>query len=189
MLVALGAAVAGFVFSSAAERLRDDDGTAGASVAASPQKAELDWRETYGAPGEQLVFSVDTLEVLRDGWRARVSIENDTSVAWELDDPNATLDRSFGLMLFSTGDKEELEELNSSGQLPEPRPATAFSPALPAILEPGDTWAGTMSASGALVADSWARVVFGTLVAVGKPPDGISETVVWITDHAYRLEK
>ena len=27
-----------------------------------------------------------------------------------------------------------------------------------------------MSASGALVARSWARVVFGTLVAVGKPP-------------------
>jgi hypothetical protein len=46
-----------------------------------------------------------------------------------------------------------------------------------------------MSASGALVAGSWARVVFGTLVAVGNPPEGLAETVVWITDCAYRLEE
>ena len=44
-----------------------------------------------------------------------------------------------------------------------------------------------MSANGALVADSWVRVVFGTLIAAGKPPEGLEEVVVWITDHAYRL--
>jgi hypothetical protein len=26
-------------------------------------------------------------------------------------------------------------------------------------------------------------------VAVGNPPEGLAETVVWITDHAYRLEE
>jgi hypothetical protein len=187
VLVALGAGIAGFVFSSVAEQLRDDDATASASAAAGPQKADLDWREPYGEPGEQLVFSVDTLEVLRQGWRVGVAIENDSSVAYELDDPRATLDRSFGLMLFSSGNQDELDELNASGELPEPRPATDFAPDLPAILEPGDTWKGTMSAGGALVADSWARVVFGTLVAVGKPPEGLEERVIWITDHAYRL--
>ena len=31
------------------------------------------------------------------------------------------------------------------------------------------------------------RVVFGTLVAVGKPPEELDEIVVWITDHAYHL--
>ena len=46
-----------------------------------------------------------------------------------------------------------------------------------------------MSASGALVADSWVRVVFGTLIAVGKPPDELDDVVVWITDHAYRLRR
>jgi hypothetical protein len=46
-----------------------------------------------------------------------------------------------------------------------------------------------MSAQGALVAGSWARVVFGTLVAVGKPPEELDEKVIWITDHAYELEK
>jgi hypothetical protein len=116
-------------------------------------------------------------------------VENDTKVAWELNDPRATLDRSFGLMLFTTGKQEELDELNASGELPEPRTATSFAPALPTILEPGDSWEGTMSASGSLVAGSWARVVFGTLVAVGNPPEELSDTVVWITDHAYHLEE
>ena len=37
--------------------------------------------------------------------------------------------------------------------------------------EPKASWEGEMSARGALVADSWVRVVFGTLIAVGKPPD------------------
>lgn len=189
ILVALGAAVAGFAFSSAAERLRGDDETADASVAAGPQTAELGWRETYGSPGEQLVFTVESLQVLRDGWRARIGIENDTQLGWELDDPRASLDRSFGLMLFTTGKQEEFDELNANGELPEPRTATSFAPDLPAILEPGDSWEGAMSASGALVAGSWARVVFGTLVAVGKPPEELAETVVWITDHAYRLEE
>jgi hypothetical protein len=187
VLIALGAAIAGFVLSSAAERLRDGEAAPEPSAAAGPQIAELDWRETYGSEGAQLVFSVGTLEVQQSGWRAFVSVENDTPVAYELDDPRATLDRSFGLMLFSTGEQEELDELNASGTLPEPRPATRFEPELPPILEPGESWQGTISASGALVAGSWVRVVFGTLVAVGRPPDELGERVVWITDHAYRL--
>jgi len=134
VLVALGAAVAGFVFSSAAGRLR--------------------------------------------GRREH-----------EVNDPRVTLDRAFGLMLFSTGESDELEQLNESGELPEPRPATGFAPSLPPLLEPGASWEGTMSASGALVARSWARVVFGTFVAAGKPPDELPERIVWITDHAYRLRR
>ena len=189
VLIALGAAIAGFVLSSAAERFRGGDEAADASVAAGPQTAELGWRETHGTPGQQLVFSVDTLEVLRRGWRARVSVENDTTVPYELDNPRATLDRSFGLMLFSTGDPEELEELNAAGTLPEPRPATRFAPPLPVILEPRSSWEGTMSASGALVAGSWVRVVFGPLVAAGNPPPDLDEQIIWITDHSYRLRE
>ena len=33
-----------------------------------------------------------------------------------------------------------------------------------------------------------ARVVFGTLVAVGKPPEGLEEMLIWITDESYELE-
>ena len=189
VLVALGAAMAGFAFSSAAQRLRDDKPTADTSVAAGAQTAKLGWRETFGSDDEHLAFSVESLEVVRGGWRAKLSLENDSSVPYEVGDPRATLDRSFGLMLFSSGDLGELEERNASGTLPAVRPATRYEPALPAILEPGDSWEGTISASGALVAEGWVRVVFGTLVAVGKPPDVLEEKIVWIADDTYRLRK
>jgi hypothetical protein len=189
VLVALGAAAAGFALSSAAERLRGDDSAAGASVAAGPQTAALGWRETYGPAGEQLVFTVESLQVLRGGWRARIGVQNDTKVAWEVNDPQATLGRAFGLMLFTTGTQEEVDEQIAGGDLPPPRTAERFEPELPKILEPGSAWEGTMSASGSLVAGSWARVQFGPLVAVGNPPEELHDTVTWITDHAYHLLK
>jgi len=189
ILVALGAALAGFAFSSAAQRLRDEEPPADTSVAAGPQDADLGWRETVGPPGEQLVFTVKSFDVVPGGWRVRLGLENDSSVAFGMGDPRATLDRSFGLMLFETGNVDELEERNKSGTLPAVRAATRYEPELPAILEPGASWEGTISAAGALVAGSWMRVVFGTLVAVGKPPDELAENIVWITDHRYELRE
>ena len=59
----------------------------------------------------------------------------------------------------------------------------------PLVLEPGDSWAGTISAGGSLVASSWVRVVFGALVAVGTPPEGLDDQVVWITDNVHRLRR
>lgn len=187
VLVALGAAVAGFAFSSTAGRLSDDAGEVETSVAAGPQTAALGWRETYGTSSERVVFTVESLEVTETGWRARLGVENATSIAYSLGDPRATLDRAFGLMLFSSGDLEELERLNEERRLPAVRPAATYSPPLPAILEPGASWEGTVSAPGALVAGGWARVVFGALTSVGPPPDGVDERIVWITDHAHRL--
>ena len=188
VLVALGAALAGFTFSTAAKRLQDDEPAAEASVAARPQSASLDWRETHGTPGEHLVFSVDSLQVTRHGWRRSVALENRSSVAYELGDPRATLNRSFGVMLFSTGKIEELNELNASNTLPAVRPAVRFEPALPRSSSPTRRWKGTISAPGSLAAGNWVRVVFGTLVSVGNPPEELGESVVWITDRAYRLQ-
>ncbi len=188
MLLALGATVAGFLLASSAGRLGGDDPDPAPRVAAGPQTKRLGWRETYGAPGEQVVFTVDTLSVTSTGWTAGVGVDNRSSVAWELA-PDATPDGTFGLRLFETGDKEELDERNQSGTLPAVRAATRYSPELPKILEPKASWRGRISAPGALVAGSWARVVFGTLIAVGKPPEGMEEVFVWITDNAYRLRR
>ncbi len=187
VLVALGAAAAGFTFSTAAKRLQEEEPTAEASIAASPQTASLGWRETHGVPGEQLVFSVESLQIVPTGWRVRLAVENRSSVAYEVGAPRTTLDRSFGVMLFSTGRIEELDDLNASGKLPAVRPAMSYKPSLPAILEPDASWEGTISAPGALSAGSWVRIVFGTLVSVGNPPEDLGENVVWITDRAYRL--
>jgi hypothetical protein len=186
VLIALGATFAGFVLASNAQRLRGDEPDVQPSVAAGPQSASLGWRETYGVPGEEVVFTVDSIEVTEHGWNARVGIENSSSVGWELA-PGATPEGSFGLQLFETGDKQELEDRNQNGTLPAVRAATRYQPKLPAILEPKASWKGTISAPGALVAGSWARVVFGTLLAVGKPTEGMEDVLVWITDSAYRL--
>jgi hypothetical protein len=187
VLIALGATFAGFVLASNAQRLRGDEPAVEPSVAASPQSATLDWTETYGSAGEEIVFTVTSISVTKTGWDAQVGIENRSSVGWELE-PGATPDGSFGLQLFESGDDKELERRNQSGTLPAVRAATSFDPELLPILEPKASWDGRISAPGALVAGSWARVVFGTLIAVGKPPEGLSEVVVWITDNAYRLQ-
>jgi hypothetical protein len=188
VLIALGATFAGFVLASNAQRLTSDEESIPTSVAAGPQTAALGWREVYGSVGEQIVFTVERLDVTESGWSARVGVENDSSVGWELA-PGATPEGSFGLQLFETGDVEELETRNRDGTLPAVRAATRYVPEMPAVLEPDASWEGEMSAQGALVAGSWARVVFGTLVAVGKPPEELDEKVIWITDHAYELEK
>jgi hypothetical protein len=187
VLLALAATFAGFVLASNA-RLRGASPAAEPTAAAGPQTAALGWKETYGKTGEQLVFTVDSLAVTESGWKSKIGIENGTKVAWELA-PGATPDGSFGLQLFETGDKDELDQRNRQGTLPAVRAATGYEPALPRILEPGVSWEGTISARGPLLAGSYARVVFGTLVAVGKPPDGFQDVFVWITDHAYRLRR
>jgi len=185
VLLALGATFAGFVFASNG-RLRAGESDIAHTVAAGPQTAVLHWRETYGDPGERLVFTVRSLEVTDSGWNARIGVENGTKVGWKLV-PGAIPGGSFGLQLFETGSKDELDRRNRAGTLPIPRAATRFAPTLPRALEPGASWDGTISASGPLVAGSWARVVFGTLVAVGKPPKGFGKQVVWITDHTHQL--
>jgi hypothetical protein len=188
VLIALGATFAGFVLASNAQRLSADEPEPATSTAAGPQIAELDWRETYGSGSERVVFTVGGLEVTETGWTARIGIDNASSIGWELA-PNATPDGTFGLQLFETGDPKELEDRNRDGTLPAVRAATRFEPELVQILEPGASWEGTIAARGSLVAGASVRVVFGTLIAVGKPPKELSETLVWITDHSYELKQ
>ena len=180
VLVALGAAIAGFAFSTNARRDDGDATSTARTVAAGPQRATLGWREIAGEAGEQLVFSVESLEILSDGWKAKLSVENRSTTSYKV---ASTLSRPFGLMVFSSGDYDDLMEQNESGTLPTVRPATGYAPRLPAVLEPGDSWTGTISAPGALVANGWVRVVFGALISVVEPRDVVS----WISDHTYQL--
>ena len=159
------------------------------AVPAPPQRAELGWVESYGEEGARMTFRVDELEVLEDGWRASIAITNGTAVGYALGERDRSLDRRFGLMLFATGDARELEQRNRAGELPAIREAVGYDPPLPAVLGPGETWAGTISAPGSLAAGLWARVVFGALAPVGESPEGLPGVLVWITDHAYRLRR
>lgn len=190
VLVVLGAAIAGFAFSSATVSL-DDDPEPGLtpSSAAGPQQADLAWRETYRGSGGRFVFEVERFAVREDGWTATLAITNDTPIPYEVGNPRATIDRAFGIRLFATGSKRELERRKRQNTLPVLRAATTYEPELPKILEPQASWRGTISAPGSLVAGSWVRIVFGALFAVGNPPPGLEASFVWITDHAYRLRR
>jgi hypothetical protein len=182
--IALGAAVAGFAIASAAEQLRGSKGEPAASEPARAQVKELGWHEKYGSAGERLKFGVSRFQVVDNGWRARISITNASDVAFDLDKPH----RSFGLMLFSSGKPQDLAQRNNSGTLPAIRPALRYVPPLPDVLDPKQTWSGTMSAQGALAAGNWVRIVFGEFEAIGRAPDPFNGPVTWITDHAYHLK-
>lgn len=166
-------------------------GSGGASLPeahpAPPQVATLGWHESYGKPGARLVFEVASFRVGKTGWSARVAVRNDSRVSYSLGGSRASVERTFGVMLFRTGDLRDLEQRNRANELPEVRSATRFKPALPSLLGPGMRWSGTMSAPGALADGLWLRVVFGPFVAVGAPPSGLRDPVVWITDHAHQL--
>ena len=174
--------------------------------ASSPQRARLGWVESIGDRSGRLLFGVRAFEVTKDGWRADISLTNDTAVPFAVGSADLPGSRAFGLMLFSTGAHSELESRNAKSSLPTIRPAETFVPPLPKVLQPHRTWAGTIGARGPLAAGTWARIVFGALfpgqrieagsLIPSKPtvPDSLRKAnvgsdLIWITDHAYRLRR
>ena len=163
--------------------------------AASPQRADLAWIEGIGDHTERIVFGIRSFEVTKDGWRAEISVENDTDVPLAVGIPGVFGSLQFGLMLFSTGAHSELEMRNANRSLPTTRVAEKYDPALAAQLGSHETWTGTISAGGPVAAGTWARIVFGILFPSKTPalPDALSKAnvsngLVWITDHAYELK-
>jgi predicted small lipoprotein YifL len=155
------------------------------SRAAEPQRADLDWRESYPSSGQRLIFAVDSLEITAKGWSADIAVTNSTAIPFDLGAVAAP--SAFGLMLFANNNLDELEKAAKNGRLPPPRTATRFDPAPPDVLAPKQTWRATISAPGSLADSAYVRVSFGPLVAKGDPPEGMRSTVVWITDRSYRL--
>jgi hypothetical protein len=158
-----------------------------AAVAAPPQAAELAWDERTPDTGPGLVFRVHRFAVTERGWEADVEVENRSGIPWILGEDPVAVTQSFGIMLFATGDLDEVEQRSDASDLPGLRPARTFVPKLAPRLAPGAVWRGTIAAPGTLAAGRHVRVVFGPLVAVGKPPEGVPRHFVWITDHAYLL--
>jgi hypothetical protein len=146
VFVVLGAALAGLAFSSAAGRFQRH-APAAPSIAAGPQNAELNWRETYGRPGEQLVFEVERLQVLASGWRVSLALTNGTSVAygWATRGPPRSGVRADAVPVGRHGRARTPErQRHASG-----RAWRCAEPSLPEVLEPRIL--ARMSAPGALV--------------------------------------
>ena len=153
--------------------------------AAEPQRVELGWRESYPSTGERLVFEVETLQITKQGWSADIAVTNSTEIPFELGALPEPL--AFGLMLFATGNLDELERAAEGGRLPPPRLAARIEPAPPDELAPGQTWRATISAPGSLADKAFVRVSFGPFRARGEPPAGMEAIVRWITDRSFRL--
>ena len=107
---------------------------------------------------------------------------------WEIPGALSAVTTSFGVMLFRTGELEELDQRNRQDDLPGLREADVYKPALPTSLAPGEKWRGTIAARGSLAAGLYVRIVFGLFATEGEPPKGIDSPFSWITDHAYRLQ-
>ena len=156
--------------------------------AAPPQAAELGWREQTPESGAAMVFKVHRFAVTERGWEADIEIENRTDVMWEIPGALHAVPTSFGVMLFRTGELEELDQRNTQDDLPGLREADEYAPALPTSLAPGEEWRGTIAARGSLAAGLYVRIVFGPFDSESDPPEGIQSPFSWITDHAYRLQ-
>jgi hypothetical protein len=159
------------------------------ATAAPPQSKQVEWVELTSEDRPRLVFGVRWIEILRDGWRARISVRNETDIPWRIGGPGAVSSVPFGVMLFATGDLEELSVRNRDQNLPGVRYAHLAQPPPPEVLEPNASWEGTVSAPGALAAGRWLRVTFGPLFAVGDAPSSLGPQLVWISDSAYLLER
>ena len=155
------------------------------SIAAPPQTAELDWVEPYPAKSPALVFSVASFTVTKEGWSANVSVENRSDVGYKIVDRNDEAALGFGVMLFPTGNQEDLDRLNKRLELPTLRPATSSEPALPVVLERGATWSGTISARGALAGGLWVRICVRAVL--GRRGRAAGNAVAGELDHRPRV--
>jgi len=153
--------------------------------AAEQQRVALGWRESYPSTGERIRFAVEELDVRAEGWSVGIAVTNATRSSFELGVNRAQL--TFGLMLFATGDLDELEEASRTGRLPTVRLAATMKPPPPNVLAPGATWRATLAGPGSLADGSYVRVTFGPLRAVGEPPQGMQPVLVWITDRSHKL--
>lgn len=183
-LLAIAAVVAATILAAGCG---SDEAAPPPARAAPPQRAELGWTERSPAKGPGLVFRTRWFEVTETGWEADVEIENRTAITWEVGADRLAVGQSFGIMLFATGELDEVERRGRDSDLPGLRPAQRFVPALPARLAPRAHWRGVISAPGTLASGRYVRVVYGPLIALGDAPNGMPSQFVWITDNTYRL--
>ena len=106
-----------------------------------------------------------------EGWSVEIAVTNATRSSFELGVDSGQL--SFGLMLFATGEIEEVEEASRRATCRRCGSPTTMEPAPPAVLAPDATWRATLSGRGSLADESYLRVAFGPLRVVGEPPEGM----------------
>jgi hypothetical protein len=154
---------------------------------AKPRTIELGWVERWGARGRGFVFRVDRIVVTRSGWRADVSVTNDSPADYRIQRPHFPGESIFGLVVLETADDRELRRLIARlGYLPPFLEHDWITPATPRTLRARTTWRGSMGARTVLREGSFARVVFGRFARYTRS-EGLPRSFWWVTEHAVRL--
>ena len=165
-----------------------EEATLPPATAAPPQQATVDWVEPTAKSGPKLVFEVQRLDVLQDGWRAAIAIRNECAVP--RGSSAATASRrpwSSGSCSSSRRDLDEVEQRVKTSDLPGLRRAHTLTPCTPDGARARRDVEGTIAAPGSLAAGRWLRVIFGPLYPDGDPAGRLPRQLTWITDNAHRL--
>jgi hypothetical protein len=156
-----------------------DDST---TASMKPQTVELGWRETASLEERPVLeFEVESILFRPRRWTVRGSVTNRSRVRFAILAPDAIeiLEAEkqnwtwFGLT-WTAG---------SRGAPVRIVHAESYRPALPKILEPGQTWTGTFSGPPFAVQGRPIRVTFGMFVPRSAPPRHYPAQIGWITDH------
>ena len=147
------------------------------------QVLHVGWNEPIALDGHSpvLVFRVRSIEVGSKGFKVATSFTNRTKQALKLPAGTQQSPRNFGLGVFTDAVSVRIED---PGQYLVR--ATRFDPPLPKVLEPGQTWSGTMSGSEPPRSRRWLRVVYGVFFWRGKPPTGFGPFFAYATSHNVR---
>jgi hypothetical protein len=126
-------------------------------LAAPATAARVGWNEAAKAKGATvMVYKVDTLTFDSMGWRAHVTVRNVSHVP-------IGMRRDFGVALYADAKTQTISEgLGFTG-------ATSYSSKLPASLEPGASWTGTIGGSGRLSPD---RTIYDHALPILKGSGG-----------------
>jgi hypothetical protein len=147
---------------------------------AEPRTIELGWVERFRAA--RFTLGVERLVLTDDGWRATISVENNSTTPYRIDQ------RSVGLVLLDTRTRAELRRLtdNLTHAPPALKPDRAAPPP-PPVLGPGARWRATISGPEVLREGSVVRVLFGPFSPAGERFRSELESIHWVTDHSVRL--
>jgi hypothetical protein len=156
----------------------------GGSSTTPPARARtiaLDWHEETGRAGASMIVDVRRLVVRPNGWTVTASVTNETHVTMTIGRPHHPGETEFGVLVLDTA---RLKDIHAAG------PGVFAShggPPAPFALRPGETWSGTFSGPGRLVAGRYVRVELGPVTTVGPPQPGVPWRFRYITDHVMRV--
>jgi len=135
----------------------------------------LNWLE--GQPGA-MSFRIKRLEVGPRGWSADVGFRNISKQSIRLPTGGQQSPIDFGLGVFINSLSPRIEDPGNYLVY-----AKKFAPALPKVLEPGQSWHGTMSSPQPPRASRYLRLVFGVFFYARPVPKGQPPFFLWVTSH------